>query len=767
MIALLSSTALLSAACSRGPDAPPGGSVLSAEFVGRAACLSCHEEQAALWRGSHHDRAMEQATEETVLGDFADASFTYAGVTSTFFRRDGRFMVRTDGPAGEIGEWPVVHTFGVEPLQQYLVDIGRGRLQALTIAWDARSPEDGGQRWFHLYSEEDARPGGILHWTGPYQNWNYMCSECHSTDLRKNYVAGEDRYDTAWSEIDVACEACHGPGSRHVTWVQGESGGTPDTGGRFGLVMRFDRRDGSSWILDEGADLARMSGPVEPPPEIDACGRCHSRRTWIRQEYEYGRPLLDTHRIALLDENLYHPDGQILEEVYVYGSFLQSRMHRAGVTCTDCHDPHSARLVAEGNGVCVQCHRAETFATPDHHFHQQGGPGSNCVDCHMIVRPYMVVDPRHDHSFRIPRPDLTVKIGTPNACNDCHADRSPAWAADALVRRFGPERPGMFHYGEAIHAAQQSRPGAARMLRRVIDDSQSPGIARATALDLLARYLGPRSLPSVERALDDEDPLVRIGALRALVPLPVEERLRLTRPRLDDPVRNVRLEAARLLAEVPRPGVPREWRARLDEVIEEYRQAQLFNADRVESHLNLGWLRIQNGETAEAEKSFRTAIRMQPRFIPAYLNLADLYRAGGREEEGEALLREAIGIQPDSADARHALGLLLVRRGRLPEALVELHRAVEAAPSNPRYAYVYGVALEGQEGAGRAIEALERAQREHPADREILSALATYNEREGHLDAAARWAGLLLDDWPDDARWRSFLERIEGRRRIN
>ena len=772
--AALLSLLLFAIGCPAAPDPPVGelseatesgnGSDLPATFVGSSACVDCHADEAGRWRGSHHDLAMEPANDETVLGDFADAEFTYAGVTSTFFRRDGRFWVRTDGEDEEMGEWPVAYTFGFKPLQQYLIDVGGGRHQALTIAWDTRPAAEGGGRWFHIYSEEDARPGGILHWTGPYQNWNYMCAECHSTNLRKNFIVEKNVYETSWSEIDVACESCHGPGSRHVELVRnGEAGGETSSGS--GLQVKLGRDDGAAWVFEEGATTAHRRAAPESDAVLQTCGRCHSRRTWIWDEYRYGRPLLDTHRVALLEENLYHADGQILEEVYVYGSFLQSRMHGAGVTCIDCHEPHSARLRAGGNGVCATCHKTEEFDTPAHHFHEAGKPGSRCVDCHMIVRPYMVVDPRRDHSFRVPRPDLTEKIGTPNACNDCHADRSPRWAADELRRRFGPERAERFHYGEAIHAGRGSRPGAEHLLARVAGNVAAPGIARATALSLLPGFIGPASRTTVERALRDHDPLVRTGAIRALEAFPPEERLRLARPLLDDPVRTVRLEATRLMAEIPRVGVPRDWRPALDAAIDEYRRAQMFNADRAEAHLNLGWLHTRLEEPEEAEASFRVAITMQPRFIPAYVNLADLYRSQGREDEGERVLRKAIDRQPDSADAQHSLGLLLVRRRQLPEAIAALRRGAELAPAIPHYAYVYAVALEGQEGIPAAIEVLEGAQKSHPIDRELLIALATYNEQRGNLGAAARWARMLVEEWPGDPRWRELAGRIAKRRR--
>jgi hypothetical protein len=177
------------------------------------ACAACHAKENAAWQGSRHRAAMQVADAKTMLGNFNGARFTYAGVTSTFSKRDGKFLVRTDGPDGKLHDYEARYTFGVDPLQQYLIEVPDGRLQALSIAWDVER-----KRWFHLYPKERVDSADELHWTRPSQNWNYMCADCHSTALRKNYDAVADRFRTQWSEISVGCEACHGPGSAHVAW---------------------------------------------------------------------------------------------------------------------------------------------------------------------------------------------------------------------------------------------------------------------------------------------------------------------------------------------------------------------------------------------------------------------------------------------------------------------------------------------------------------------------------------------------------------------
>src|SRR5436190_1938757 len=351
-------------------------------------------------------------------------------MTSRFFRRDGKFFVHTDGPDGTLADFEIAFTFGVDPLQQYLIELPGGRLQALTIAWDTER-----KRWFHLYPEEKTPPGDVLHWTGRYLP-------------------------------------------------------------------------------------------------------------------------------ALLTADLYHADGQQLGEVYEYGSFRQSRMYQAGVRCTDCHDPHRLTLAAEGNALCVRCHqsapdtrrfpglRAKSYDSPAHHFHPAGSPSALCVNCHMPARNYMIVHARRDHSLRSPRPDLTVKIGTPNACSGCHADRTPEWAADAVARWYGPARRQETHYGEVIAAGRAGRPGAEEALAQLARDAGHPAIVRATAFDLLKRY-GAGSVPASVAGTRDTDPAVRTAAVASLERVPPEERVPLVAPLLADPRRAVRIEAARVLSAAP------------------------------------------------------------------------------------------------------------------------------------------------------------------------------------------------------------------------
>lgn len=726
------------------PATPP-------EFVGGATCAACHEQETQAWTGSHHDLAMAPATDETVLGDFNDVTFEHRGMRARFFRDGGRFMVETQNARGVMESFEIAYTFGVTPLQQYLIGFPNGRYQALTVAWDARRREAGGQRWFHLQPDEDAPPGDELHWTSPAYNWNYACAECHSTNLEKHYDAAADTFATTWTDIDVSCEACHGPGSRHVALAQAREADPRSPYPADGGLM-VDAGGPGDWRLVEGAGTAGLASGVPDHAQVEQCARCHSRRLQIA-DYEHGRPLLDTHWVSLLDDGLYFPDGQIRDEVYVYGSFLQSRMYALGVTCSDCHDPHSLRLRASGNAVCTTCHSAATFDTKAHHFHEPGTDGASCVECHMPNRTYMVADPRRDHSMRIPRPDLSLALGVPNACNQCHADQSAQWAAEAVVEWYGSDfKRGTQTYGHTLAMARSGAPGVSDALVELAADATMPVIARATAVHELGGMLDAASLPEVTAALESEEALIRRAAVEALAAADQATRWRLLSKVLNDPVRAVRLAAASSLLDVSPLEVDAENREALASVLHEFEQVQMFNAERAESWVNLARLHVGQRAFEAAERDFAEARRRDRRFVPIYLNQADLYRALGRERDAERVLEEGLGVDADAAALRHSLGLLYIRTRRGPQALAQLEAAHRLAPENARFGYVYGVALQSTGRVQDAITIWREVLEAHPWDGDVLAALTLalrdVGDRDGALAVAQRLARLAPDD-PD------------------
>ena len=763
-IAAALGVALLSlAACGRQDPAPVDASKGAAaaapapRFVGAAACASCHAKQSDAWRGSDHDLAMQVADARSVLGNFDKAVFE----GSRFAARDGKFFVNTEGPDGKRADFEVKYTFGVHPLQQYLIELPGGRLQAFGLAWDARPKERGGQRWFNLYPGRSLKPGDALHWTGIEQNWNFQCAECHSTNLRKNFDASSGTFHTTWSEIDVACEACHGPGSNHVAWARKEGG----AGGYAakGLPVALDERKGVTWSLASGASTAKRSAPRATSKEIDACGRCHARAARFSDDYRDGGAYGDTHRRSPLSEGLYWPDGQQRDEVYDWGSFLTSRMHAEGVTCSDCHDPHSLKLRAPGNGVCAQCHAPAVFDAEAHTHHAKGTTGAECAACHMPTTTYMVVDPRHDHSFRIPRPDLSVSLGVPNACNGCHAKKTAQWAAAAVDTLWGKQRKGYQQFGDAFVAGASGAPGARGKLLTIVDDPAQPAIVRASAIERLAPWLTPTTAQSVARALNDADPLVRMAAVGALSGADAQMRQRYLPRMLSDPVRIVRMEAARALAGDAEAGLPADVRTPFARALGEYVAAQTYNADRPEAHVNLGNLYAQRRDGEQAIAEYSKALAIDPTFIAGYVNLADFYRSVSADAEAEKTIREGIARNPNAAALRHALGLALVRQKRLAEALPELAQAAKLAPDDARYAYVYAVALDGARQPKKSKDLLEATRKRFPYDRDVLGALASYASRDGNADAALAYAKTLRELDPENPQYSAMVRQLEAR----
>ena len=710
----------------------PLGAQQPPNHVGRKVCASCHPGEHSLWGGSHHDLAMLDVNDPASRAPFDGTEISSGGVLSRFVMKDERPVIEVEDSAGQ-QSLPVRYFFGTSPCQQVLVDGAKGRLQSFPIAW-ATPEAKGGARWYPLFPDEKTPPGDPLHWSGVLNNWNHMCAECHSTGMVKNYDLESDSFRTQWQELDVSCEACHGPGSNHVSWARSskkEDGEKRTPLSQMGLTVQF-QRDSATWVRPEGEKVARRSIRRTHHDETETCARCHSRRTALVDGSVPGAPLSETHLLSLLDATLYHPDGQILDEVYVHGSFLRSRMYAEGVTCSDCHEPHSGKLHIEGNSLCIGCHDPAIYDLPDHHHHAPESTGASCIECHMVSRTYMGVDPRRDHSFRVPRPDLSIRLGTPNACNDCHQDREVHWAAEKVTEWFPDGRGDDFHWGEALHAARNNSPVAPELIRMVLEDEKTPSIVRATALAELTPFLDRTNSDLLSRSFTDSDPLVRRQAVLALDGLPLEQTYGILLDLLGDSSRIVRTVAAELLSPIQRElsADPQGAGLQLSRVLAEYISMQEINGDRPESHVNLGALASRRGDLKEAVRCYKEALKRTPSFGPASVNLADALRALDRDPEGIEVLQQAIDRVPDDAGLHHALGLALVRVGKKEQALQSLGQAVTLAPQSPRYPLVHAVALEDGGQRVLAIAALEKALQLLPSDRWLLAAKQEYIDKE-------------------------------------
>lgn len=736
---LLFAGAFMLGSCGPNAGTPEEDASARPDYVTAAVCATCHERETEAWTGSDHDLAMAHAAPETVLGDFDNITFVHRGDESRFFRAQDRYFVETEGPDGETERFEVKYTFGVRPLQQYLVELPRGRIKALTVAWDTEK-----EQWFSLHPDEDVPRDDWRHWTGRGMNWNYMCAACHSTGLEKNFDLAADAYETTWSDIDVSCESCHGPGAAHVAWARGYDGDqsrNADERHANGLLVQLD---------------------ANPRTLIETCAPCHSRRRVLTDDFLPGDHFLDHYMPELIDEDLYFPDGQIKDEVFVYGSFVQSRMYHEGVTCGDCHDPHSTRPKLDGNDLCTQCHAAETFDVPDHLNHPESTAGAECANCHMPERTYMVVDPRRDHSFKVPRPDLTLEIGIPNACNTCHEDRSPGWAKETVEAWYGPARSDSAAYGRIIDAGRRGEPAAEETLISFVASAEMPAILRATSVTLLGAYNTRKALDAVKQALKDRAPLVRAAAVRAVEEAPERELYSAVTPLLSDTVRAVRIEAARVLTHVqgrfPRSSDAPETQA-FQSALAEYRESQRVVEDQPEAHLNLAIIHEQLEEWEQAEDRYRTAIRLDSSFVPAHLNLAMLLNRrrdellqSGRSaqaralfEEIERLLQTVLEYAPGMAEAHYTLGLLLAEdEARLRQAAEHLSEAAQRSPENARIQYNTGLAFQHLGAPTEAERFLLAARRLEPESPDYINALTIFYIQQEKWDAALAYTDTLM-----------------------
>lgn len=690
----------------------------AATYVGRQSCVTCHAEQAKKWQGSDHDLAMDRATPEFVLGDFNETQLEHHGVTSKMHRRGDEFFVETQGPDGETAEFQVKYVFGYHPLQQYLAELERGQVQVLPVTWDTEK-----KRWFYAAPDAPFGPDDPLHWTGTAQNWNHMCADCHTTNFAKNYDVKTDTHHYSHNEMDVSCEACHGPGSIHVELANAKS-------------IFWDRRYGHG--------LAKLKG-ANSQTQLETCAPCHAHRQRIYPGFQPGDKFHDHYGLSLLEDHLYHADGQINEEVYVYGSFTQSLMYRKGVRCTDCHDPHTTRLKFEGNKLCTQCHLPSKYDGPNHHHHKIDGKGASCVECHMPAKTYMVVDPRRDHSLRVPRPDLTVKIGTPNACNGCHMkqDETPQWAAEKIVEWYGPKRRQDPHYGEVFAAGRRSAPHAVAKLARLARRRDEGPIVRATAVSLLAtRYDTVESREAVYKAIKDGDPLVRTAALRLFEgwqPQSEEEAREFKKrlaPLLKDSTRLVRITAARLLSILPSNFLSSAENTSFASALKEYKAGLMENDDQSGAHMGLGILHANRNNLAKAVEEYQIAIRLEPNVAGPRSNLAELLEAMGKKDEAQTLREEEVEffardarLLPNNAAIAHRLGLAYYRLGREKEAAVSLENAYRLEPSNANYLLMLALLYEKQQRWEEALKAGQELIRLQPENLAFHKQLSRFEQQ--------------------------------------
>jgi predicted CXXCH cytochrome family protein len=678
-----------------------GSLVCSQEYVGSKQCIACHKAEYEQWQGSHHDMAMRHVDSQSVLGDFNNSQLKLGDKTNRFFKKDQQYWVNIEGPDGKFQDYQIQYTFGYEPLQQYMVEFDDGRVQLIPFAWDSRTKEAGGQHWFNLYPEF-TKPYQSFYWTNTGQNWNFMCADCHSTNVSKNYDLSTDSYNTQWSEINVGCEACHGPATKHIEWSKTADPSIPLSGFNLDLGKAV-----TQW-LDSGEAILKPDA-IHKTDQEKTCAQCHSRRLQISEEsLDSNHAFSDRYQLNLLGRNEYYPDGQIYDEAYVYGSFLQSKMHSSGVSCSNCHNPHTAKLQQPKETLCLQCHKPTVYQQPSHHKHKENSTGAQCVNCHMPETTYMQIDSRADHSWPIPRPDEALKFGTPDTCLNCHSDKDSPWSLQQVIQWYPNSKVRkQATFTEAFTAANFSYSNASTQLTSIAQDKNYPDIVRASALQRMAPYPDGNSFIAIARAVKDPNDSVRLGAVLGAQNLPLSERWQLLEPLLKDKSLAIRAQAAQILSPLWQQ-LNSQQQALLQPALDDYFKTMEFNADRGFSHTNKGNIYTQQGQLHTALVLFDQSIRIEPSFAGAYIAKADVYRLQGDEGAALKTLQQGIKAQPEDSTLPYSLGLALIRGNQRLEASKYFKLATELAPNNAGYQYVYGLSLE-QSQPTKAMAAIRTA----------------------------------------------------------
>ena len=706
-----------------------GEIIPDSHFLGDKKCKECHQEEFKKWKGSHHDKAMQIADSLTVLANFNNQKFTSQGVTSKFYKKGKGFYVNTEGPDGKNHDYKIVYTFGIKPLQQYIVQFPDGHYQCLRTAWDSVK-----NKWFDLYPDFKVVHSEWLHWSRGGLNWNNMCADCHSTNVRKNYEEKNHSYSTKYAIINVSCEACHGSGKQHVLDVE---------------------KLGEKYVANGGFKMTKNTKTKEL---VDQCARCHMRREQFSEAFNFEGTLLDHYYPQLLEERLYEADGQILDEVYVYGSFLQSKMYQSNVTCTNCHDAHSLKLKFDGNKLCAQCHVPEKYDSPKHHFHKQNTASSKCINCHMTGKLYMGNDFRRDHSFRIPRPDLSVKYGTPNACSGCHKDKDDEWAWTGFKKLFGEVD--SIHFSEKLAPGITNKPNGHLGLIELMNDKKQPDLVRASATKVLANYNTQNFIEEYIKMLNDDSALVRGASIDVLSMINNTDYSSYFLPLLKDSKRSIRVKAFFGLGALDENQIPEDYKESYQKVKKEFWTHLKTNSDFVGARVKRGDFYIKKRNLQKAIESYESALRIDNVNNQVRLNLAILYYNNKQYKQAEIAYLETIKQEPDYGPVYYSLALLYAELNNVDNAIVQLKKAIKIMPKNIRVYYNLGLLFHKKQDYKNAEITFSKGLKVDANNESLLYALAFVYSKSNQKEKAKNTVKRLINLYPNNQKYRNFLNQL-------
>ncbi|PXA05743.1 hypothetical protein DDZ13_02415 [Coraliomargarita sinensis] len=643
---------------------------------GPSSCAECHAEEFEQWQQSHHAKANRPVSVELDTAAFTPTrEIKESGVTYRMEKEADKFWLEVIDAEGGSERHELVGVIGYTPIRQYLTRFEGNKYQTISASYDVLKNE-----WVDVFAHEDRVPGEWGHWTGQGMNWNANCAYCHTTEYNKGFDFEADRYESTWIQQGIACAECH-------------------TG------------------LEEHVRLARSGGNTSLPPldreQIeDNCASCHSRRDQITADaFKPGDAYHNHFGVSLPDQpGLYYPDGQILDEVFVHGSFQMSRMNHAGVSCLDCHNPHSNELIlpVKNNMLCMRCHDSGYMEAPvieplAHSFHAEGSTGNQCVSCHMPKTTYMQVDPRADHGFHSPDPLMTKELGIPNACSSCHTDESVDWAVKHVEEWYGEKlaKSRQRQRARALHAAYNYDPSALQQLISLLEEEDIPAW-RATYAGLISAYLpNEQAAGALRPLLKDESPLVRERAVSALLVFNPESPNKMDA--LSDSSRSVRIAAARALENtnqaIPNESTLAEWNNYLD-----------FNSDRPQTLLVLANRAAQEKRLPDLRKYIDRAIQLDRANAQMYHQAAILLSTAGLQKEARTRLFKGWELAPKDAIFPYSLGLLAAETGDLNTAIGYLEEAVALEPNFSRAWYNLSLAYSRSNQPEAAQRAMRRAQ---------------------------------------------------------
>jgi len=701
------------------------------EYLGASSCASCHSKEYQDWQHSDHYLAMQTVSDSSVLGDFNGTRFSSDGVQSLLSKHGEKYTINTEGPDGTNLDFEVKYIFGYFPLQQYLIEFEGGRLQSARQSWNSRD-----KKWFHQNAGQKIHPKDWLHWTGNGQNWNTMCASCHSTNFKKNYDFGTDTYASTFSEINVACESCHGAGGQHLAYVQSEDYKQGKRSAHSGLYYGKEKNN-------------RL--------QLNTCAPCHARKTDIGTDAAGSSELLDHLIPELISNAHYFADGQIKDEDYEYGSFAQSKMFHNKVQCSDCHNPHSGKLKKEGNNLCLSCHESK-YNTESHHFHKGSGESTQCINCHMPQKTYMGNDLRRDHSFRIPRPDQSLVYKTPNTCNTCHSKQSATWAAEAIKKWYGTKR--NYHFSDDLLPGSLLNNQSKVHLQKLAGDTSQPEMARATAVYYLSNIQDQEIAETLLALSRDEKPLVRYHAFRAFENYPAELWVHAASHGLKDPVRAVRIATADLYHLVGEQQVPASAKNAYASANAENKMYLRYQRDFALGNVMMADFHLQEGDYKNAIMHYLRGLKKDSLMNYARLNLSTAYNSLKLNNEALSTLKQAELIDPKNTDVQHNLALLYYEAEDLASSLMHFKKALRTGHVSPDVYYNYGLLLQQTGDKPQAETIFLRGHTLYPGSVKLNFVLCSFYLKEGNVNKAKTYGRVLYQLDPENKAYIQLYHRL-------